>query len=125
MLEDRDGIIWVATHEGLALIDKQAGTVRRLLHDADEPNSLPANDISSMIEDKTGILWFASKRNGLIRYDKSTQTFKLFAPRKDDPESVPDINIQEIYYTHDGKIALLDDTEGVGLAIFVHGLICQ
>ena len=80
------------------------------MHDADEPNSLPANDISSMIEDKTGILWFASKRSGLIRYDKFKQTFKLFAPRKGDPESVPDINIQEIYYTRDGKIALLDDT---------------
>lgn len=118
VLEDRDGIIWVATHEGLAFIDKQAGTVRRLLHDPDDPNSLPANDISSMIEDKAGILWFASKRNGVIRYDKSAQTFTLFAPSKDDPESVPDINIQEIYYTRDGKIALLDDTEGVGLAIF-------
>ncbi|MBF0265803.1 MAG: SMP-30/gluconolactonase/LRE family protein, partial [Gammaproteobacteria bacterium] len=118
VLEDRDGIIWVATHEGLAFIDKQAGTVRRLLHDPDDPKSLPASDISSMIEDKAGILWFASKRHGLIRYDKVTKSFKLFAPRKGDLESVPDINIQEIYYTRDGKIVFLDDTEGVGLAMF-------
>jgi ligand-binding sensor domain-containing protein len=67
------------------------------LHDPDDPNSLPANDISSMIEDKAGILWFASKRSGLIRYDKLTKKFKLFVSRKGDPESVPDINIQEIY----------------------------
>ncbi len=118
VLEDRDGIIWVATHEGLARIDKQAGTVRRLLHDPDDSHSLPANDISSMIEDKTGILWFASKRQGLIRYNKVTQAFKLFSPRKGDPEAVPDINIQEIYYTRNDKIVFLDDTEGVGLAIF-------
>lgn len=118
VLEDRDGIIWIATHEGLALIDKKTNTVSRMLHDPKNSNSLPANDISSMIEEKTGILWFASKRSGLIRYDKSTQTFKLFTSRKGDPESLPDINIQEIYYTRDGKIILLDDTEGVGLAIF-------
>lgn len=62
-LEDRQGNIWVGTDRGVYRHD---GTSFRRVRDA----SNAIDDISCMIEDQTGAIWFASYGGGLVKYEK-------------------------------------------------------
>ncbi len=62
-LEDRQGNIWVGTDSGVYRHD---GTKFRRVRDA----SNTIDDVSCMIEDPAGAIWFASYGGGLVKYEK-------------------------------------------------------
>src|SRR5687767_3790623 len=55
ILKDRQGMMWFATEDGLNKYDGTSFTVYR--HSDMDPNSLPANYIESLHEDRSGNLW--------------------------------------------------------------------
>ena len=78
LLEDSEGIIWLATARGLTSYDKTTATFTVHIHDPDDPTSLPANafnvGLQSLYEDRTGRLWIGT-RGGLCRYDRARGGF--------------------------------------------------
>ena len=66
LFEDSQGRIWVGTLEGLNLLDPANGSVTRILHDPENPESLSGNLVRSILETRDGSLWFGT-HSGLSR----------------------------------------------------------
>ena len=69
ILVDKSGTIWVGTHGGVYRYDPAADS-------KGEPSfslfqQLPPVNITSIMEDQSGNIWFASAANGVFRYDPS------------------------------------------------------
>jgi signal transduction histidine kinase/DNA-binding response OmpR family regulator/streptogramin lyase len=63
-----DGIIWIATPEGLSRLDWHQGTVRHYQHDPQNRASLSYNDIRCIEEDDGGNIWLLT-RAGVDKLD--------------------------------------------------------
>lgn len=69
LIEDRHGMLWVGTSNGLFLIHPRDGVVRHWLHDPQQPNSLSANEIWCLHETADGTLWIATLGGGMDALD--------------------------------------------------------
>ena len=72
----RDGQVWAATHGGLAQVDPDTTKLKGFRPDPDDPSSLPFNRILAICEDQNGILWLGTEGGGLIRFDRSDESFR-------------------------------------------------
>jgi ligand-binding sensor domain-containing protein len=68
ILQDRKGLLWFGTQEGLNRYDGYRFTVHRA---REQDGFLRDHDITAMIEDGDGDLWVGTSR-GLYRYDLDT-----------------------------------------------------
>jgi len=73
MLQDKDGLIWIASQTGLASWDGYR--FRTYIADPSKPGSLPSSYINALYEDREGRLWAATDSGGLARLDKAAGTF--------------------------------------------------
>lgn len=83
LLEDRDGMLWAATHahSSLAYFDRSRDRFVRVTL----PDTLDA--INSLLEDRDGALWIATFGRGLHRYDKRSGKFEQLLPNDKDAAS--------------------------------------
>ena len=86
ILQDQRGFMWFSSEDGLNKYDGYNFTVMR--NNPDDPNSLSHNVISSLYEDKTGMLWVGTNNGGLNRYDPLTESFQRFHYDPNDPYSL-------------------------------------
>jgi len=72
---DKDGLLWVATMEGLHVLDP--GTGHSMVYRAEEGNvhSLTSNAIRCVFIDNQGVYWFGTYRAGVNKYDKNLNLF--------------------------------------------------
>ncbi|MDD4821982.1 MAG: two-component regulator propeller domain-containing protein [Bacteroidales bacterium] len=76
VVQDANGLIWVATdHGGVSIIDKNKGTVRTLMHDPKDEYSLPQNSLSTLYCDDQQIVWVGSQKFGVAYYAESLFKF--------------------------------------------------
>jgi len=73
--EDNNGMLWVATRNGLNRLNRNTGEFTRYLHDKRDENSISHNGIGPVLQDTYGTLWIGTHGNGLNKYDKTTQKF--------------------------------------------------
>lgn len=74
-MQDREGLYWIATADGLNMFD---GTHFRIFrtHPYDT-TTLPNNHCNVLLEDNEGHIWVGTNK-GLARYNKHTGTFRRF-----------------------------------------------
>ena len=84
--EDRSGLIWLGSREGLTMYDGYAFTLFE--HDAADPSSISDNAIRTLFEDRRGNLWAGTNTGGLNRLDLATRSFQHFRYNADDPSSL-------------------------------------
>ena len=79
ILKDKDGIIWVATNQGLLkYIDNQWHLYQAISNDE---FSLQSNWLVDIFEDSSGSIWIANKENGVnVLYNK-TQKFRHYGAK--------------------------------------------
>jgi len=104
--EDSKGILWIGTERGLNRVDRRTGQVKRY------ENVEFAAGVRSIAEDRGGSLWFGTRGNGLVRFDRRTGAVRTFRHRKDDPGSL----------SNDYVAALLVDRQGILWAATDYGL---
>ena len=106
--EDDNNRLWVGTLEGVNIIDKSNYSIKPL------DNSYIGRDrISSILKDKSGSMWIATNKNGLVRIFPNGKSICY----KNDPtnkHSIPSNNITSIYQDSKGRIWVL----GKGLTLF-------
>lgn len=72
----RDGKLWVGTTDGVFLIDNEnncaAPPIRR------EGRLGSGSQVNDIYEDQSGKLWFATRNNGLVCYNPTTDKFRYF-----------------------------------------------
>jgi ligand-binding sensor domain-containing protein/signal transduction histidine kinase len=80
--EDKDGIIWLATMNGVNSFDKKRNKFRRYQHDPKNIHSISSNIIGSWFgedfaEDQEGNLWIATNR-GVNKLNKARTAFTRY-----------------------------------------------
>ena len=102
----RERLFWVGLrNKGLARLDPATDKFRIFKHDPAASDSLSNNQIYSLMEDSSGVIWIGTKR-GLNRFQPGTQTFAHYMPEEDNPQSLSHQQISAIAEGPDGSIWL-------------------
>jgi ligand-binding sensor domain-containing protein len=86
MLQDRQGLIWFGTRDGLNRYDGYTFTIYR--PDIRDSTSISDGGIECMIEDRKGKLWLGTRDGGLNRFDRATGRSVKFIHDPADPTSI-------------------------------------
>jgi ligand-binding sensor domain-containing protein len=116
MLRDHNGLMWFGTQDGLNMYD--GNKFRIFQNKPGDSTSLSNNYIVSICEDEEGILWVGTMTGGLNRFDRKTETFRVF--RTSGVNSISDNTVWSVLSDGKGKIwtgtsnglNLLDKTTG-------------
>ncbi|MEO8209621.1 MAG: two-component regulator propeller domain-containing protein [bacterium] len=73
--EDSKRNIWIATFEGLIMIEPGTDRVITFKNDPENPNTLSDNRVTGIVEDKEGFLWISTYGEGLNKFDPATKSF--------------------------------------------------
>jgi ligand-binding sensor domain-containing protein len=107
--QDRAGIIWLATSDGLHRFDPATGAFRHYSHNPADPASLSSSMVRSTYEDREGKLWVCTLA-GLDVFDPRTEQVTERIPM-----NVP--NAREMWMLEDHSGVLwITYTSGNGLA---------
>lgn len=98
LLQDKDGIIWVGTEDGLNKFDGYDFTYYK--HEFRNSNSISHNQINALHEDQKGRIWIGTS-DGLNVFDKVTEKFTRFSTGQ-----VPSIN------SNDFVTSIFGDSKG-------------
>lgn len=102
MLQDSYGYMWFGTQDGLNKYDGYAFTVYK--HDPTRSNTLSDNNILSVYEDASGILWLGTEAGGLNRFDRRTGKIESFTNDTKDPNSLPHNSVLSICGGRNGEL---------------------
>jgi signal transduction histidine kinase/ligand-binding sensor domain-containing protein/DNA-binding response OmpR family regulator len=117
IVQDDDGIIWIATDNGgVNLLDKQTWTVKYLVNDEEDGKSLSGSSIPSMLKDNQGIIWLGTYNNGVCYYHKNIFRFLWFRNYDSKPHSLPFNDINAFAEDEMGNIWI--GTNGGGLIYY-------
>lgn len=112
VMEDRVGIIWVATFSnGLFRLDPKNGQWKNYRHNEKDPSSLSNNNVYRLLVDHDGTMWVATW-DGLNRFDTRTDRFTTF---RADPQAH---ETNYIAMAEDAQHDLWLGTDGFGLQSF-------
>ena len=74
ILTDEQGFVWIGTRSGLGRYDGHE--LKKYVHQADDPHSIPHNFIYQMIEDEQYNIWILTDK-GVARYQRQSDDFYL------------------------------------------------
>lgn len=83
VLVDRNGLLWVASREGLYRYDGYQATALKV-----GDGGLTDNDLRALYEDRAGNIWIASNTSGLTRYQPAEDRFTHFRHQSANPHSL-------------------------------------
>ena len=97
VFEDRFGLLWITTSNGLNSFDRKTGTFKRYQHDPNNINSISTNALgiyfgTSIAEDNDGNLWIATTK-GLNKLNRDRNSFTRFFYSAGNPYSIGSNNI--------------------------------
>ncbi|WP_160152530.1 two-component regulator propeller domain-containing protein [Microbulbifer sp. ALW1] len=99
VLVDRNGLLWVASREGLYRFDGYQATALKV-----GDGGLPDNDIRALYEDRAGNIWIASNTSGLTRYQPAEDRFTHFRHQSANPDSLSHESIYGMAEDADGQL---------------------
>ncbi len=102
IFQDSRGFLWFGTQDGLNRYDGYA--FKTYKPDPDSPYSLSDRWINSIVEDKDGYLWIATRLGGLNRYDPRTEQFVHFRHDDSNPASIGSDRVNVLYLDKKGNL---------------------
>ena len=104
ILEDRSGTLWASATRGggLASLDPKTGVFTRYIWFGGWSGTPGVRGCAAIHEDRRGMLWLATKPDGLVRFDRAR---RLFARYRNHPVNPASLNDNE-------ALSLLEDREG-------------
>ncbi len=103
ILEDKNGILWIATAISIEMIDLQNKTVLSYIPDHLKFPTSSFISISSFMIDANNHLWIGTEGAGLCFFNTDTKTFKYFQHNPDDRTSISDNDVRMLYTDSEGK----------------------
>lgn len=70
-----DGKVWIATRNGLSILDLQQGCISNYVHDSTDPHSLSHNTIWQFMKDHSGNIWMPTYAGGINIFSGHKQNF--------------------------------------------------
>lgn len=108
LLDDKNNL-WLGTNgDGLKVyrnnIFDDNSFLFELKADPKSKNSLSNNNVTSIIQDKSGIIWIGTFGGGVNKYDPSQKKFEIFKYKREDPRSLGNDFIHTLYEDSEGTI---------------------
>lgn len=117
LLLDSKGFIWIGG-SGLAIFNPENNTYKIYQKNYNDPTGLITNDIRSIYEDKSGLVWIGTKFEGLLIYNYRNELFPHWKNQKNsDHKGLNDKNVyavcedknQNLYFgAHENGLNVLD-----------------
>lgn len=114
---DTDGVLWATTlSAGLLRWNHTSKRFDQYLHQADDPHSLPGDNLRAIMQDSGGMLWIASFTDGLSLANLNSAGFRRFVPHRLDQRTQPASNaLLSLAAAPGGKIWIGGNT---GMSLF-------
>ncbi len=106
IIQDRYGIMWFATSNGLTRYDGYSFTVYQT--SKDDAHCLSDNFVTSLAEDAYGNLWIGTQ-NGLNRYDRLNNRFVQYFTDRKNSNGLKNSHIKALYADKDGYLWVEED----------------
>jgi ligand-binding sensor domain-containing protein/signal transduction histidine kinase len=100
IFEDRGGNLWIGTRVGLNRLDRKTGTFEHFQL-SDDSDGLVVLAIS---QDRSGNIWVGTEGGGLVVLDLPNNKFTDYKHNPDDPKSLSNNTIHEIFTDQEGLI---------------------
>ncbi len=97
--ESKDKKIWVATYNGVSIIDPKTLSVKNISMDSKKGLSISNNSVEDICEDNSGNIWIATQ-DGLNKYDNKKN--KIIVYREKD--GLPTSNLKSIQLDNEGNL---------------------
>ena len=105
ILPDAAGFLWVASLSGLYQFDPRTGQVTRTYqHDATQGDSLSNNRVSTLYQDRGGVLWVGTSEAGLNLYNPRQANFAHYRHQPNTPTSLADGTVNAIHVADRGHM---------------------
>lgn len=102
--QDSRGALWFVSQEGL---NKYNGhELENYKHSPKDPNSLPTNIITQLVEDGDGNIWLSTLGGGLARFDSISNSFKAIYADPNNRNTPYSNDIHSIFCDKDGILWL-------------------
>ena len=115
--EDRTGLLWIATENGLNCFDPKTTIFDRHFK-SEHKDSLKSNCIRSVFADSEDNIWVGTRGGGLSLYNYDKSTFTTFKFDRFSANSISHNDLLSL--TEDDKGNLWVGTENGGISIFDH-----
>jgi ligand-binding sensor domain-containing protein/signal transduction histidine kinase len=103
--EDSQGTLWLGNDQGLYEYDRRAHKGKLITA------GLGANPtVISVIEDRSGIIWFGTYGHGVVSYDPRSGTYSIYRHDYHDPSSLCNDIVHRLFVDHRGTLWI--GTEG-------------
>ena len=86
--EDRSGIMWMGTNNGLNRYNRDTDNFTIFLNDPLNESSLSNNIVMGIYEDSEGNLWIGTDGGGLNRFSRKTKKFNRYVNNPDDTNTL-------------------------------------
>lgn len=123
ILEDKNGIIWIATNSGVSRLDPETDNFKHYRADPTKPNSLQNERVRALYLDKKNNLWIGTgwpwaynpASGGLYKLNTQTEEITAYLHDPNDPTSLGDNRVGAIF--EDAKDNFWVGTMGTGLQL--------
>ena len=106
IFEDQEGMIWLATQEGLKSIDPTDNSVKVYLRDSLDPTSLSSTSVFAVLADSENRIWIGTS-NGLDLWDPISDSFQHFRGVNGDEDSLVGSVVADIaFWSSDTSLGL-------------------
>ncbi|WP_185233903.1 EAL domain-containing protein [Teredinibacter franksiae] len=102
--EDDDGFLWVASNDGLFVLNPDTGTYTRYSTESDSPHVLATNALWSLQKDSLGRIWIGTDKKGAYRYDKRRGTMEYLPSSTHNNFHLPPGPIDDIHIEDSGTV---------------------
>ena len=117
ILQDNNGLIWIATdHGGVNLLDKHDFSIRYLVNRENDQKSIGQNSITSIYKDTDGIIWIGTFKKGISYYHEKILKFPLYRHQGTNPNGLTYDDINRFVEDDQGNLWI--GTNGGGLFYF-------
>jgi two-component sensor histidine kinase/ligand-binding sensor domain-containing protein len=105
--EDHAGVLWIGTDYGLYRLipDTKGRSSQSFIHYRNNPvnpRSLSNNNIRSILEDRTRVLWIGTYGGGINRFDREKEQFEHLVNEPGNPSSLSNNFVNTIYEDRTG-----------------------
>ena len=115
--EESSNMIWVGTKDnGICLVNRDKGLIRKLLNSGSDTNSISSNDVYALVKDKQDNLWVGTKR-GLNKINFTNNTITRYTEK----DGLPANWIRGLLIDNKGNI-WASTTNGISKFDVKHGI---
>lgn len=121
MIVDRFGNLWIASRQGLGRINLLSGQHTIYFADVNDRTSLSDNRLSSVYEDRNGVVWIGTENSGVNRVDLYQKQFITIRKTPKQQYSLSDNYVTALMGRNDQRIWVATDGGGIDRVMFKDG----